>query len=154
VEPRDAADRPVRIGTVLHLSVLQDGPGGQTTCLTDWELPADLLEHAWTANWSERGYRVVLPWKTWPTADRVRVVARLQLADGLHREAEKEITLRQEAPAWTQPEGPPGNGPVQQAHASAGDGSAVQSADVRWETGSLQGAVRIRRPVPATAEDN
>jgi hypothetical protein len=153
VEPRDPAGHPARVGTALHVSVLQDTPGGPSTSLSDWDLPADLLEHAWTATWSEAGYRVVLPWKTWPTADRVRVVARLTLADGSHQEVQSEVVLHQPAPA---PQHPPGTGeqpPVRQVHSSPADASGVQPADARWEATPLQGSVRIRRPVPLEPGD-
>ncbi len=148
VGPRDPGGRPVRAGTALRVSVLQDTPGGQSACLSDWELPADLLEHAWAAGWSEAGYRLIVPWKIWPTADRVRVVARLTREDGSHQEAQADVVLRPAAPAADR------TGELRQAHASAVDNSGVQSADVRGEASSLQGAVRIRRPEPLQPLDD
>jgi hypothetical protein len=151
LELHDQAGRSVHVPASLHLAVLEPGPESQTTILGDWDLPGELLEHAWIASWSGGGYRLLLPWKTWPSAARVRVRARLTLADGTPCEAEQEVPLRAAATGTTAPPvpvaGPPPGG--------AGDTGVTQvRADVpRWEPPSLEGAVRIGRPVRLAADE-
>jgi hypothetical protein len=149
LEPRDQADRPLRARAALHLSITQDGPGAQTTFLGQWDLPAELLDGAWTAGWSEAGYQLVVPWKTWPTAEQVRVAARLTLADGTSYDAEQAVSL------WAavgKGAAPGGNGPpaVQQAQAQARANAApaVNPADLRWEPTPPGDAIQLHRPVP------
>jgi hypothetical protein len=139
VELRDQAGRSVRVRAGLHLAVLQAGPGPQQTFLGDWDLPSELLEHAWSGNWSGGGYRLLLPWKTWPSAQQVRVQARLTLADGTSYEAEQEIPLRATAAA-----------PVLQqvqGQAAATESAPVRTADLHWEPTPLEGAMKLGRPV-------
>src|SRR5262249_2883241 len=119
-----------------------------STFLGDWDLPNDLLEHAWAADWSGGGYRLVLPWKTWPSAERARVQARLTLADGSQYEAEQEIPLRAAA------DGGAGQGakpaPVLEQVLGRAEGakdSPAHPAAPRWEPTPLEGALRLGRPV-------
>jgi len=39
------------------------------------------------------GYFLILPWKVWPSNDKVRVVAQLRLPDGRLFEADKDVTI-------------------------------------------------------------
>ena len=139
VELRDQAGRSVRVRAGLHLAVLQAGPGPQQTFLGDWDLPSELLEHAWIGNWSGGGYRLLLPWKTWPSAQQVRVQARLTLPDGTNYEAEQEVPLgaAAAAPALQQVQG----------QAVATEPAPVRAADLHWEPTPLEGAMRLGRPV-------
>jgi hypothetical protein len=142
VELRDPAGRSLRVPASLHLTVLQAGPGPQQTFLGDWDLPNELLEHAWTGDWSGGGYRLLLPWKTWPSTPQVRVQARLTLADGTHYEAEQELPLRAAAAA-----------PVLQqvqGQAAAEEPPPVRTAGLRWQPTSLEGAMKLGRPVHLT----
>jgi hypothetical protein len=150
-EVRDAAGRSLHVPASLHLSVLQAGPGEQTTFLGDWELPKDLLEYAWTGSWSGGCYRLILPWKTWPSAEQVRVVAKLTLDDGTLCEAEEVLPLRTAAAPKPAEQGPP----VRQVQASKDEHaeSAVQPADLRWAPPSLEGELKLGRPVPLSADE-
>jgi hypothetical protein len=139
VELRDQAGRSVRVPASLHLAVLQAGPGPQQTFLGDWDLPSELLEHAWTGNWSGGGYRLLLPWKAWPSAQQVRVQARLTLTDGTHYEAEQDVPLRgaAAAPLLQQVQG----------QAAATESASVRASDLRWAPTPLEGAMKLGRPV-------
>jgi hypothetical protein len=154
VELRDPAGRSTRDPASLHLAVLQAGPGSQSTFLGDWDLPSELLEHAWTADWSGGGYRLVLPWKTWPSAEQVRVQARLTLADGTHYEAEEDFRLRPAAPGAVAGQSAKPAPVLEQVQGRA-DGAKdalVHPADLRWEPPPLEGALKLGRPV-RLAED-
>ncbi len=155
VQLRDGANRSLRVPASLHVSVQQVGPGTQPTALGDWELPPDLLEHAWTASWSGGGYRLILPWKASPGAAQVRVVARLTAPDGTPYDAEQHVSLSASAPEKAQDTNPAVVPVVQQVHSPAGDDQArpASAADTHWGAPSLEGALKLGRPVPLTEED-
>jgi hypothetical protein len=149
LEPRDQFDKALRPKAALHLCISQDGPGAQTTFLGQWDLAPEILDGAWTSGWSEAGYRLVVPWKTWPTAEKVRVVARLTLADGTHLDAEQMVPLREGAVQQAGPDGQDGSA-VRQAQALT-QGAAVpvvEPADLRWQPTPLGDAVQLHAPVP------
>src|SRR5262249_382170 len=40
------------------------------------------------------GYQMVLPWKVWPSTEKLRVVAQLRLPDGRTFESDKDVSIR------------------------------------------------------------
>jgi hypothetical protein len=94
VEPRDFDGHAVKTPGVLHVEALEISPEGLKTPLSCWELTPDQLRRTWKTGLMSNGYQVTLPWKSWPSTERVRVVARFTLADGHAYEAEKDVTVR------------------------------------------------------------
>src|SRR5262249_56036998 len=55
---------------------------------------ADELRGTWGSGLLSTGYYVILPWKSWPASDKLRVVTQLVLPDGRVFEADKDVTIR------------------------------------------------------------
>jgi hypothetical protein len=95
LEPRDADDQSVKAPGVLHVDLYEVSPQGLKSPLSSWDVPARELRKKWeTPVFGGPAYRVILPWKTWPTTENLRVVARFMTPDGQQFEADKDITVR------------------------------------------------------------
>ncbi len=94
VEPKDTDGHTVKVPGTLFVQALGVTPEGLKQVQSSWEIPPDELRRTWKSGLLSTGYSLVLPWKTWPSTEKVRVVARLILADGRAFEAEKDITVR------------------------------------------------------------
>ncbi len=94
VEPRDPDNHTVKAPGSLHVAALQISPEGLKSPLCCWDLSPDQLRSTWQCNLLCSGYDVILPWKTWPTSDRLRVVVQFHLADGRVFETDRDISVR------------------------------------------------------------
>jgi hypothetical protein len=112
-EPRDAEGHAVKVpGSALLVQAIEITPEGLKRPLSSWEVPPAELRNTWRSGLLSCGYNLVLPWKLWPTAEKVRVVAQLRLPDGRVYEADKDVTVRPiphppPAPLPAPPSGPP-----------------------------------------------
>src|SRR5439155_24466275 len=52
------------------------------------------LRKTWRSGLLSSGYQVVLPWKAWPSSEKLRVTARFTLVDGRSFEADKDVSIR------------------------------------------------------------
>jgi hypothetical protein len=94
LEPRDVDGHAIKAPGTLHVDALETSPEGIKTPLCAWDLGSDQLRRTWRSGLLSTGYTLVLPWKTWPSSTRIRVVARFTLADGRAFEADKDVTVR------------------------------------------------------------
>ena len=94
VEPRDAEGHLLKVPGTLLVVAQEILPEGMKKPLSTWEVSGEELRRSWRAGLITTGYSLVLPWKAWPCADKVRVIARLILTDGRASEAEKDVTVR------------------------------------------------------------
>jgi hypothetical protein len=94
LEPRDPDGHAIKAPGHLTVTALQINAEGLKTPLSTWEVAPDQLRRTWRNGLLSTGYYVVLPWKTWPTTSRLRVVAQFTLADGRAFEADKDVTIR------------------------------------------------------------
>jgi hypothetical protein len=94
VEPRDPEGSAIKAPGTLFVEALEVTPEGLKHPLSTWQVPPGVLRGNWRTGLITTGYSLTLPWKSWPTTDKLRVVARLQLLDGRVFEADKEITVR------------------------------------------------------------
>ncbi len=94
VEPRDIDGHTLKTPGTLFIAAQEILPEGLKRPLSQWEISGEALHRSWRSGLITTGYSVVLPWKTWPTTEKVRVVARFVLADGRAFEAEKDVTIR------------------------------------------------------------
>jgi len=94
VEPLDVDGHPIKVPGTLIVQAVEITPEGHKNPLSAWELSCDELRRAWKSGLFTTGYSLVLPWKSWPSHEKMRVVARLTLTDGRWFEAEKDITVR------------------------------------------------------------
>jgi hypothetical protein len=113
VEPRDGDNRVVQVPGALHVAVLQITPEGVKKPLSTWDLSPAQLRPTWRSGLLSTGYHVVLPWKTWPAGDRLRVVVQFTPAGGQVFEADRDVTVRLPPPAHRKPlpEAQPGDAP-------------------------------------------
>jgi hypothetical protein len=164
LEPRDVDDHTIKAPGALHVDALQIDPAGLKVPLCSWDVRPDQLRRTWRSGLLSTGYQVVLPWKTWPTTEKLRIVARFTLADGRVFEADKDVTIhlvpaakRKPLPGppleeVTEPAGPgpqtrhpvlwmPGAGMV-----AVGQGELVRTTSLR-QAAPLSSAVQLLRPV-------
>jgi len=94
LEPRDPDAQAIKAPGRLIVTALQVSPEGLKMPLSTWEIAPDQLRRTWRNGLLSTGYYVVLPWKSWPTTPRLRVIAQFTLADGRVFEADKDVTIR------------------------------------------------------------
>ncbi len=108
VEPRDGDGHALKAPGKLYVEALEINREGLKSPLGTWELSEAELRRTWRSGLLSTGYHVTLPWKNWPTSDRLRVVARLTLPDGRAFEADKDVRIRLTAAAHRKlPPAPP-----------------------------------------------
>jgi hypothetical protein len=94
VEPRDPEGHVVKVpGSALFVEAVEITSEGLKHPLSTWDVPPEHLRETWRSGLFSSGYSVTLPWKVWPTTERLRVVAQLKLADGRTFEADKDVTI-------------------------------------------------------------
>jgi hypothetical protein len=94
VEPRDPDGQAIKAPGALLVQVQEITKEGVKRPLSAWEFPPEQLRRSWRNGLLTTGYVLNLPWKVWPSTDRLRVTAQFQLTDGRVFEAEKDITVR------------------------------------------------------------
>ena len=94
VEPRDPEGQSIKAPGALAIQVQEIGPEGVKRPLSSWEIPQEQLRRSWRSGLLTTGYVLNLPWKVWPSAEKLRVTAQFQLADGRVFEADKDINVR------------------------------------------------------------
>jgi hypothetical protein len=114
VEPRDADGHSLKVSGTLVVAALEITPEGLKQPLCTWQLADDALRRSWRSGLLTTGYYLVLPWKKWPGTEKLRVVARLVLADGRAFEAERDVTIRVAPVEHRRPAAvePPSEGPT------------------------------------------
>jgi hypothetical protein len=160
VEPRDVADHVLKAPGSLHVLALEVNAQGLKTPLCSWDIGPDELRRSWKNSLFSSGYVLTLPWKSWPTSENLRVVARLLLPDGRAFEADKDIRIRV-IPGAHHPAPPSMPGPFVpepdhlhmprpfdgQSQSPAPAPTPVTPAS-DWRPVSLEGAVKLQRPMP------
>jgi hypothetical protein len=94
VEPRDGDGHTIKAPGSIHVEALEVTAEGLKMPLSSWELTPEQLRHTWRNGFLSTGYFIVLPWKTWPSSDKLRVIVRFTLVDGRAFEADKDVTIR------------------------------------------------------------
>ena len=94
LEPRDAEDDIIKSPGMLHVTALEVSPQGIKTVLGSWDVIADDLRQHWKQGLFSTGYVLVLPWKSWPQYENLRVIARLTMPDGRVFEADRDVKIR------------------------------------------------------------
>jgi hypothetical protein len=162
LEPRDVDNHVVKVPGTLDVRVMEVSPEGLKKPLA-WHLAPDQLRQTWRSGLLSTGYFVVLPWKVWPAAEKLRVVVLFSLADGRAFEADKDVNVR--LPPLSRRKPLPAvpdeleTAPVEQAPAPRRIDPPPASADKMpgaqpaglWQNSasrSLSGAVQILPPRP------
>lgn len=110
VEPRDADEQVVKAPGSLVVQALEVAPEGVKRPLSSWEVSEDELRRSWRNGLLSTGYTLTLPWKLWPSTEKVRVVVQFRAPDGRLFEADKDVCVRL-APGARRPAAPVGPPP-------------------------------------------
>jgi hypothetical protein len=94
LEPRDSDGHTIKAPGSVHVEALEISPEGLKIPLSSWDLAPEQVRHTWRSGLLATGYFITLPWKNWPTSEKVRVIVRFTLVDGRVFEADKDITIR------------------------------------------------------------
>ena len=94
VEPHDPDGSVIKAPGTLRVQALEITEKGAKRPISTWLVTPDELRRSWRSGLLSTGYSLVLPWKTWPASEKVRVVVQLMLDDGRVYEAEKDVTVR------------------------------------------------------------
>lgn len=115
VEPRDADNQAVKVPGSIVIDALEITPAGVKQPLSTWNISEDEVRRSWRAGLLSTGYVFVLPWKVWPSNEKLRVSVRFRLPDGRMFEADRDVTVRlvppAKRPAPPTPPAPPPDGP-------------------------------------------
>lgn len=94
LEPKDPEGHAIKVPGQLLVQVQEVTKEGVKRPLSAWEVPAEQMRRSLRSGLLTTGYVVNLPWKVWPSTEKLRVTAQFQLADGRLFEADKDITVR------------------------------------------------------------
>jgi hypothetical protein len=94
LEPIDPEGQAIKAPGHLLLQAIEINPEGLKRPLSVWEIPADQLRENWRNGLFTTGYLLTLPWKVWPSTERLRLIALFRMVDGRCFEADKDITVR------------------------------------------------------------
>jgi hypothetical protein len=165
LEPRDPDGQIIKAPGTLYIEALQISEEGLKVPLSSWEVPPGELRATWRSSLFGVGYFVILPWKVPPSTEKLRVVARLTLADGRLFEADRDIRVRLPAvpaapapvlePVHPFPEASPPLLPVPRAApkpAGPADGTEADSVApaAAWRRARAPGLVGAVRVLPPT----
>ena len=81
LEPRDADNHTIKAAGCLQVQALEISQEGLKKPLSAWQVSATDLRKTWKSGLLTTGYFVVLPWKSWPTTPKVRVVVQFVSED-------------------------------------------------------------------------
>jgi hypothetical protein len=94
VEPRDPEGQAIKAPGALTIEAQEVTAEGLKRPLSAWQVSPQELRCKWQNGLFSTGYLMILPWKVWPSTEKVRVIARFQMLDGRTFEADKDVTLR------------------------------------------------------------
>lgn len=118
VTPRDGDGSAIKAPGYLVVKVFEVSSEGLKVPLGKWEVASADLQKTWRSGVFATGYFVKLPWRNWPSSERLRVVAQFAtLPDNRWFEADKDVTIKlmpgaprqgsAPLPAGSVPVGPP-----------------------------------------------
>ena len=94
VEPRDPDNQPIKAPGSLLVTAVEVSTEGLKRPLSSWEISPDQLRRSWRNGLFNTGYSLTLPWKVWPSTEKLRVVVVFRMPDGRVFEADKDVTVR------------------------------------------------------------
>ena len=94
VEPRDPEGQAIKAPGQLVVNALEITSEGIKRPLSTWVIPPEQMQRSWKAGLLTTGYVFNLPWKVWPSTEKLRITAQFQLADGRVFEADRDVTVR------------------------------------------------------------
>jgi hypothetical protein len=94
VEPRDPDGQVIKAPGQLLILAQEITPEGIKRPLSSWMIPPEVVRKSWVNGLLTTGYLLNLPWKIWPSTEKLRVTAQFQLADGRVFEADRDVMVR------------------------------------------------------------
>ena len=107
LEPRDGDGHTIKAPGAVHIEAWEISPEGLKTLLSTWDLSPEQLRRTWHSGLLSTGYDITLPWKRWPSFEKLRVVVRFTLVDGRVFEADKDVRIHLPPAAHRKPIQPP-----------------------------------------------
>jgi hypothetical protein len=102
IEPRDPEGNATKAPGTAIVQAVEIGPDGIKRPLSSWDISQDQLRCSWKSGLITTGYVLVLPFKVWPSTEKLRVTVQFRLSDGRLFEADRDISVRV-APANERP---------------------------------------------------
>jgi len=99
IEPRDPDGHVIKAPGQLLILAQEITPEGTKRPLSSWMIPPEQLRKTWVNGLLTTGYLLNLPWKIWPSTEKLRITAQFQLADGRVFEADRDVTVRLTPPS-------------------------------------------------------
>ncbi len=94
VEPRDPDNQVIKAPGQILIVAQEITSEGIKRPLSSWMIPPEAVRKSWVNGLLTTGYLFTLPWKNWPTTEKLRVTAQFQLPDGRMFEADRDVTVR------------------------------------------------------------
>ena len=94
IEPKDPEGNAIKVPGQLLVHLQEVTKEGVKRPLSSWAIPPEQMRRSWRSGLLTTGYVVNLPWKVWPSTEKLRVTTQFQLADGRVFEADKDINVR------------------------------------------------------------
>jgi hypothetical protein len=94
IEPHDCDDQVIKAPGELVIDVIETPREGESRPLWRYAITPDQLRCTWQSGLFSTGYRLSLPFKRWPTSERLRVVAHFRMMNGRVFEAGKDVVVR------------------------------------------------------------
>ncbi len=94
VEPRDPEGQAIKAPGQLLIHAQETNAQGIMRPLSSWMIPPEQLRRSWKNGLLTTGYLLNLPWKVWPSTEKLRVSVEFQLADGRVFAADRDVTVR------------------------------------------------------------
>ncbi len=94
LEPKDPDGHTIKAPGTVEVQAFEITREGLKVPLSTWTVSPDKLRRSWRSGLLSTGYSLVLPWKIWPSTEKLRVVVHFRLDDGRLFEADKDVTIR------------------------------------------------------------
>ena len=94
LEPRDADGHTIKAPGHAHIHALEVTPEGVKKPLCSWHANPETLRKSWRTGLLSTGYYLTLPWRTWPSNTKLRVIVQFIGQDDRLFEADKDVTIR------------------------------------------------------------
>ncbi len=158
LEPRDPDGQAIKAPGSVEVLALEISPEGIKRPLCSWHVDPEQLRRSWRSGLLTTAYFLVLPWKNWPTCERLRVVAQFTLSDGRVFEADKDVTVHlpptdshTPVPDDLRPPGTPAGPPLEPLPPPRKLVTPPAAAAVLWQSAKVSAtaaAVQVMRPIP------
>ncbi len=112
LEPKDADGHSAKTPGSLFVELSEINSDGSSKPVSNWLVPPEQMASRWRSGLFTNGYFVVLPWKTWPQSDKLKVAIKFAVPDGRTFEDQKNVTIKPRPLAQrTTPSVDPADGP-------------------------------------------